>query len=86
MPTLSMFYGILIQMFWNDHAPPHFHAIYAEDEVLINIKTLEIIEGQIPRRALALVLEWAQDHREELMEDWDLCVRRQSLKQIPPLP
>ena len=42
MPTISTFYGILIQMFWNDHAPPHFHALYADDEVLINIRTLEI--------------------------------------------
>jgi hypothetical protein len=54
MPTISSFYGILIQMFWNDHAPPHFHALYAEDEVVIDIRTLEILHGQFPRRALAL--------------------------------
>ena len=59
MPTISMFYGILIQMFWNDHAPPHFHALYGEFEALIDIRTLEVLEGQLPRRALALVLEWA---------------------------
>jgi hypothetical protein len=85
MPTISTFYGILIQMFWNDHPPPHFHALYAEDEALIDIRTLELIEGQLPRRALALVLEWAQEHRAKLVEDWELCARNQPLKKIRPL-
>lgn len=85
MPTLSTFYGILIQMFWLDHGPPHFHALYAEHEVLIDIRTLEIIQGSMPRRALALVLEWAQEHRTELMEDWELCSHKQSPKKIEPL-
>jgi hypothetical protein len=79
MPTISMFYGIMIQMFWGDHAPPHFHAVYGEYEIIINIRTLEIMKGFMPRRALALVLEWASLHREQLMEDWKLC----ELKQIP---
>ncbi|MBK4738835.1 DUF4160 domain-containing protein [Noviherbaspirillum pedocola] len=70
MPTISCFYGILTQMFWNDHAPPHFHALYAEHEALIDIRTLEVIEGAVPRRALSLILEWAEQHRMELMEDW----------------
>jgi hypothetical protein len=70
MPTISSFYGILIQMFWRDHAPPHFHALYAEHEALIDIRTLEVIEGGLPKRALALVLEWASEHRSELSEDW----------------
>lgn len=86
MPTLSVFYGILIQMFWNDHAPPHFHALYADDEALIDIRSLEVMEGALPRRALALVLEWAQEHRAELMEDWELCARRQTPRKIAPLP
>lgn len=85
MPTISVFYGILIQMFWQDHAPPHFHALYAEDEALIDIRTLEVIEGRLPRRALALVLEWAAEHRAELMEDWDLCAQMQTPKKIEPL-
>ena len=85
MPTISSFYGILIQMFWNDHAPPHFHALYAEDEAVINIQTLEIMRGGLPRRALALVLEWAQEHRTDLLEDWELCERKQALHKIPPL-
>jgi hypothetical protein len=85
MPTISMFYGILIQMFWNDHAPPHFHALYAEHEVIIDIKTLEVIRGFMPRRALALVLEWASEHRIELLEDWKLCELNQSPEKISPL-
>jgi hypothetical protein len=85
MPPLSTFYGILIQMFWSDHAPPHFHALYAEYEALIDIRSLEVIEGQLPRRAMALVLEWAQEHRAELLEDWELCITKQQPKAIPPL-
>jgi len=50
-------------MFWREHAPPHFHALYAEHEALIDIRTLEIIKGSLPKRALALVLEWAAQHR-----------------------
>jgi hypothetical protein len=84
MPTISVFYGILIQMFWRDHAPPHFHALYAEDEALIDIRTLEVIQGSLPKRALALVLEWAYEHRAELTEDWDLCARMQTPKKIEP--
>ncbi len=57
MPTICAFYGILIQMFWKDHGPPHFHALYAEYEALIDIRSLEVIEGHLPRRAMALVLE-----------------------------
>ncbi len=48
MPTISKFYGIVIQMYWNDHPPPHFHAVYAEDEAKIDIGTLEVIEGWLP--------------------------------------
>ena len=72
-------------MFRNDHAPPHFHALYAEHEALIDIGTLKVIEGDLPRRALGLVLEWAREHRQELMEDWELCSRNQHPRKIQPL-
>ena len=85
MPIISAFYGILIQIFWGDHAPPHFHALYGEFEILVNIQTLEIIKGTMPRRARVLVLEWASLHREELMENWKLCEKRQTPKKITPL-
>lgn len=58
MPTISTFYGILIRMFFSDHAPPHFHARYGEFEATVDIATLGVIEGQLPRRALNLVQEW----------------------------
>lgn len=86
MPTISTFYGIVIQMFWNDHAPPHFHALYAGYEVLVDIRTLRVMRGGVPRRALALILEWAQEHRDELLEDWKLCSDMQHPKKIKPLP
>ncbi len=85
MPTISQFFGIVIQMFWREHAPPHFHALYGEFEALIDIRTLEVIEGKLPKRALALTLEWAAEHRIELMEDWDLCQAKQLPKRIQPL-
>jgi hypothetical protein len=72
-------------MFWKEHAPPHFHALYAEHEALIDIRTLEVMEGGMPRRALALVLEWAQEHRAEIMENWQRCERNQAPRQIRPL-
>ncbi len=68
MPTISMFYGIIIRMFFEEHAPPHFHAQYGEHKAAINIHTLEIIEGTLPRRALNLVLDWAELHRDEIIE------------------
>ncbi|MEW6184766.1 MAG: DUF4160 domain-containing protein [Thermodesulfobacteriota bacterium] len=72
-------------MFWQEHAPPHFHALYAEYEAVIDIRTLETIRGSLPRRALILTLEWATLHQEDLMEDWKLCELRQNPRKIPPL-
>lgn len=58
-----MFYGILIQMFWNDHAPPHFHASYGEFKGIIGINELKMLEGDLPWRALSLILDWAEIHK-----------------------
>ncbi|MBY0247219.1 MAG: DUF4160 domain-containing protein [Nitrospiraceae bacterium] len=85
MPTISAFYGIVIKMFFNDHAPPHFHAEYAEFQATVDIKNLQVLEGQLPRRALDLVLDWAELHRGELLSDWDLCREKQAPKPIAPL-
>ncbi|HQR81463.1 MAG: transcriptional regulator [Thiotrichales bacterium 32-46-8] len=85
MPTISTFYGILIQMYWDDHAPPHFHVLYAEYEATINILTLEVT-GSLPKRAKALVLEWAEENRAALMENWTLCEKNQTPHKILPLP
>lgn len=85
MPCISEFYGILIYIYWNDHQPPHFHAKYGEFEILVSINTLEVLEGKFPKRARAMVLEWASEHRTELVEDWNLCSIKQHPKPIPPL-
>ena len=85
MPTISAFYGILIRMFFNDHPLPHFHARYGEFEATLAIETLEIIEGELPNRALILVREWAMIHREELREDWRLCRANALPEKIDPL-
>jgi Domain of unknown function (DUF4160) len=85
MPTISTFFGLVIQMFWREHGPPHFHAIYGEHEAVIDIRELRVVRGLLPRRALALVLEWAVDHRDELLDDWNLCSQLRPPKPIPPL-
>lgn len=85
MPTISQFFGIIIQMFWREHSPPHFHALYGEFEALIDIRTLDVIHGTLPRRAFHLVVEWAIEHRAELMEDWNPCQSMQAPKRISPL-
>lgn len=72
-------------MFFDDHAPPHFHAEYAEFKATIDIYKLELIEGKLPRRALQLVFDWAELHQKELMEDWKLCKAKQQPKKIVPL-
>lgn len=85
MPTLSVFFGIFIRMYFNDHAPPHFHALYGDHEAVIVIESVEILEGSLPRRALGLVREWAELHREELRADWELCRAKQQPLKIAPL-
>ena len=86
MPRISAFYGIVIGMFYRDHPPPHFHAVYADNEAKFDLSTLELIDGGLPPRALRLVREWAQLHRSELAADWDLAVQRLPLRRIEPLP
>ncbi len=85
MPEISRFFGIVVTMFYNDHLPPHFHLRYAENRAQMNIETLEVIEGQLPRRALALALEWAELHRSELRADWDMARQGIEPKHIEPL-
>lgn len=85
MPTISVFFGIFIRMYFNDHAPPHFHAIYGEHEAIITIEERAVIEGSLPKRALGLVIEWAGLHREELRANWELCRDRQTPLRIAPL-
>lgn len=85
MPELSRFFGIIIRMFYSDHEPAHLHAIYGEYEALIEIETLLVFRGSLPRRALALVLEWAALHRAELRDDWQRARNGETLNEIEPL-
>jgi hypothetical protein len=86
MPTLSIFYGIEVRMFWSDHPPPHFHVSYAGHLASIDIVTFEFIAGTLPRGARLLVLQWAEEHQQELLEAFDLCSRHVPPQRIAPLP
>ncbi len=85
MPTVSMFFGIAIRMYFGGHAPPHFHAYYGSDLAVVEIETLRVMYGRLPRRALAMVLEWAAERREELRADWALAQAHRPLQRIDPL-
>ena len=85
MPEISRFFGIIIRLFYSDHQPPHFHAFYGEHEATIEIETLAVYRGELPRRTLALVLEWAALHRKELREDWRLAQAGVWPRPIAPL-
>jgi hypothetical protein len=85
MPEISRFFGIVVQMYYADHEPPHFHVRYSGQKALIAIETLSLLAGRLSPRALGLVTEWAALHREELMEDWTLARAEAELKPIDPL-
>jgi hypothetical protein len=72
-------------MYYNDHLPPHFHAEYSEHEAIYLIETLEILRGSLPRRAHALVVEWASNHRAELRANWDRARESVALRKVDPL-
>jgi len=84
MAEISNFYGIIISMQYNDHNPPHFHVRYGEYRATITI-TNSIVNGKLPRRALNLVFEWLDLHKEELLENWERIENRKELQKINPL-
>lgn len=85
MPEISRFYGIVIRMYFADHAPPHFHAYYGGSEALVEIATLSVIAGKLPPRAMGLVAEWASNHQQELQAAWDLASNLQNPGVVEPL-
>ncbi len=85
MPEISRLYVIIIAMFFDDHNPPHFHARYGKEKVAIEIDSLRILEGHIPPRALGIVIEWASQHKDELLSNWELAKSNQTPKKIEPL-
>lgn len=84
MPQISVFYGIIILMNFADHEPPHFHAWYNEYKVIVSIKD-GIVKGEMPGRALRMILEWLDQHREELMDNWVKAQKGDPLDKIAPL-
>ncbi|MBI5876449.1 MAG: DUF4160 domain-containing protein [Chloroflexi bacterium] len=72
MPEISRFFGIVIRMYYDDHDPPHFHAIYGGEEAQIGIEPIALLHGNLPGRALSMVFEWAAIHQQELLGNWQL--------------
>jgi hypothetical protein len=87
MPTISMFFGIIIRMYYapGEHSPPHFHAYYNEHRTTVDIRICEIIEGNLPSRQTKLVLAWAELHKDELMANWRLVMNGEEPFKINPL-
>ena len=85
MPKVSEFFGISVYMYYRDHAPAHFHAMYAGSEVLIALDSLAVLRGHLPPRAMGLVIEWADIRRKELHKVWDQAQVGQRLDKIDPL-
>jgi Domain of unknown function (DUF4160) len=85
VPRISEFYGIVIAMYFEEHGVPHFHALYAGQEVSVSIETLEVLAGSLTDRAVRLVREWAALHQAELEANWDRAREGQPLRRIPPL-
>jgi hypothetical protein len=87
MPTISMFFGIIIRMYYapKEHNPPHIHAYYQNTTVTIRISDGEVMEGKVASKQLRLIQAWVEIHREELMADWELCQNGEKPFQIEPL-
>ena len=86
MPRISTFYGIVISMYWREHGVPHFHVTTAEFKATVAIDSLEVLAGSLPPRAVRLIREWAELHRDELHENWLRARARRPLFEIEPLP
>jgi uncharacterized protein DUF4160 len=85
VPTISRFFGISIAMYFDDHGPPHFHARHAGRSAKVRIDTLEVIDSNLGRRQLRLVLAWAELHQSELSDNWRSARAGERLQQIEPL-
>ena len=83
MPTIAIFFGFTIQMYWRDHPPPHIHVFYAGAEALVAIDSGEIIAGSLPRGAARLIREWISVQRPALRANWERARLLQALDQVP---
>jgi len=85
MPEVSRFFGIVIFMYYDDHNPPHFHVRYGESKAIIGIKSLNILRGQLGKRACKKVMDWAEINRSALAKNWELARGYKPLISIKPL-
>ena len=85
MPVISLFYGIKVTMYYDDHTPPHFHAEYNGKKALVDILNCRVISGALPAKQLKLILAWAVIHQDELMQNWELAKLKEPLNKINPL-
>ncbi len=83
MPVISYFFGIYIRMYQDDHNPPHFHIEYQGYQALMSIETGDILAGKLPTKAVKLVREWAKEHQEELLINWQYAIDLKPLQRIP---
>ena len=81
MPVIARFYGILVKMYFREHGRPHFHALYGEFNGVFDIETLEMMEGDLPRRAQKMIREWTQRYQRDLLDMWET----QKFKKLPGL-
>ncbi len=82
MPIISYFFGIIIKMYFDDHYPPHFHAEYQGREAIFSVTEGKMLEGDLPRKAVIIISDWAADHKQELLANWDLAKNNRPLNKI----
>jgi hypothetical protein len=85
MPEISRFFGVIIRMYFDEHEPPHFHAIYGDDEALVGIDPIHVLRGELSSRAVSMVVEWAALHQRELMDNWQRLRADEPTRRIQPL-
>ena len=85
MPEISRFFGIVIRMFFDDHAPPHFHASYGRSGAEVGIRPIQVLHSELPPRALSLVLEWTASHQAALLANWERLQAGRAARKVPPL-
>jgi hypothetical protein len=85
MPEICRFYGVIIRMFFDDHAPPHFHAVYGDAQAEISIQPIQLLKGGLPPRAMSMVIEWAAMHQPELLENWRRLHANEAVQKVAPL-
>ena len=84
MGEISRFFGIVIGIFSRDHEPAHFHAVYGEYQVTVEIES-GLVHGEFPKRALRMILEWLELHKEEILDDWNLIQNGKQANKVAPL-